>query len=100
MSVGMENVPPVYGAAPPDQQQETLEEHLDAVLAIIMKDGGMDQYEMRVLGAFFKTVSDFAQGAQAGIPGAEFEGGQTPGQMNGNSEDYMGNTGTPVEYGG
>ena len=69
MSVGMEDVASQYNSAPPDQMQQTLEEHLSAVLSIIMKDGGIDEYEMRVLGAFFKTVSDFAQQGMAGMPG-------------------------------
>ena len=51
-------VGPTMEAAPPDARAENLEELLQKVDALIWRDGGIDEHEMRVIGAFYQMQQD------------------------------------------
>lgn len=104
------NAPPFMGPVPPDRQEMTLGEHLQASLQVL-QSRPLDDQEMKEIKAFFigvhAIVQQKAQQAQGGPmrgqppanAGPSHRPGARPNEMSGDEEDFGTGFGTPQAAG-
>ena len=105
MTLAPENAMSPMAQAPPDRPTADLEQVTNQWLALILRDGGIDQNEMRIiLGAMQQITLKIQQ--QGGLAQGAAQGGDpsqpppSPMEMNSTGmEDYGSGQGDPVDEG-
>jgi hypothetical protein len=87
--------------APPDRPTRDFEQLTQQWLAMLLRDGGIDEYEMQIVRSAFRQIMLVIQqrgGLQQGaVPPGQGQEPMPPGGMNENVQDWGDGQGEPME---